>query len=201
MARRTGAAKADAATRSGIASNVGRTTDRSYPLTGRGGRPEAFVSRTRPDHAGADRVIGSRSEGKTSPTIERSGSIDTSSTPRNGIEQRGFGRQANERAYQPPSAQGGAPSAPAGVNRGVTASKPVNWGRGESVSAPKAQNRNGVPGGQGSVGSASSQGGAVGAGGGRTGGWSGGGGGAFSRGGQGGHVGGGMRGGSFHGGR
>jgi hypothetical protein len=201
MARRTAATKADAATRTGAASNVGRAVGGSYSSIGRSGRPEASVSRTRPDRAGADRVIGNHSAGQTSPTMERSGRMATSSTPRNGIEQRGFGRQANERAYQPPSAQGGAPSAPAGVNRGVTASKPVNWGRGESVSAPKAQNRNGVPGGQGSVGSASSQGGAVGAGGGRTGGWSDGGGGAFSRGGQGGHVGGGMRGGSFQGGR
>jgi hypothetical protein len=161
MARRTGAAKADAATRTGIPTNVGRTIDRSYPLTGGRGRPEASVSRTRPDRAGADRVIGSR----------------------------------------PPSAQGGDPSAPAGVNRGVTVPTPVNRGRGESVSAPKAQNWNGGMGGQRSGGSAFSRGGAVGAGGGRTGGWSGGGGGTFSRGGQGGHVGGGMRGGGFHRGR
>jgi len=202
MARRTAATKADAATRTGIASNAGRTVGGSYAPIDRRGKPEASVSRTRPDRAGADRGIGSHSEGKTSPTIERSGRIDTSSTPRKGIEQRGFGRQANERAYQPPSAQGGASSAPAGVNRGVTTPKPVNLGRGESVSAPKAQNWNGVLGGrQGSVGSAFSQGGAVGAGGGRRGGWSGGSGGASSRGGTGGHVGGGMRGGSFHGGR
>ena len=201
MARRTAATKADASTRTGVASNVGRTIGGSYASIDRRGKPEASVSRTRPDHAGADRVIGSHSAGKTSPTIERSGRIDTSSTPRKGIEQRGFGRQATERAYHPPSAQGGVPSAPAGVNRGVTVPKAVNWGRGESVSAPKAQNWNGVTGGQGSVGSAFSRGGTVGAGGGRTGGWSGGGGGALSRGGSGGHVGGGMRGGSFHGGR
>jgi len=201
LARRTAATKADAATRTGIASNVGRTIGGSYAPIDRRGKPEASISRTRPDRAAADRGIGSHGAGKTSPTTERSGRIDTSSTPRKGIEQRGFGRQANERAYQPPSAQGGASSAPAGVNRGVTAPKPVNLGRGESVSAPKAQNWNGVPGGQRSVGSAFSQGGAVGAGGGRGGGWSGGSGGASSRGGTGGHVGGGMRGGSFHGGR
>jgi len=201
MARRTAATNADAATRTGIASNVGRTRGGSYASIDRGGRPEASVSRTRPDRAGADRVIGSHSAGKTSPTIERSGRIDTSSTPRKGIEQRGFGRQATERAYHPPSAQGGAPSAPAGVNRGVTLPKPVNRGGGESVSAPRAQNSNGVLDGQGSVGSASSRGGAVGAGGSRMGGWSGGGGGAFSRGGPGGQVGGGMGGGSFQRGR
>jgi hypothetical protein len=189
MARRTGATKADAATRSGIAGNVGRTTDRSYPLTGRGGRPEASVSGTRPDRAGADRVIGSRSEGKTSQTIERSGRVETSSTPRNVTEQRGFGGRATERAYHPPSAQGGAPSAPAGVNRAVSVPNPVNRGRGESVSAPKAQNWNGVMGGQRSADSAFSRGGAVGAGD------------AFSRGGTGGHVGGGMGGGGFHRGR
>ena len=201
MARRTAATNADAATRTGIASNVGRTRAGSYASIDRGGRPEASVSRTRPDRAGADRVIGSYSAGKTSPTIERSGRIDTSSAPRKGIEQRGFGRQATERAYHPPSAQSGAPSAPAGVNRGVTVPKPVNRGGGESVSAPRAQNSNGVLDGQGSVGSASSRGGAVGAGGSRMGGWSGGGGGAFSRGGPGGQVGGGMGGGSFHRGR
>ena len=201
MARRTAATNADAATRTGIASNVGRTRGGSYASIDRGGRPEASVSRTRPDRAGADRVIGSHSAGKTSPTIERSGRIDTSSAPRKGIEQRGFGRQATERAYHPPSAQGGAPSTPAGVNRGVTLPKPVNRGGGESVSAPRAQNSNGVLDGQGSVGSASSRGGAVGAGGSRMGGWSGGGGGAFSRGGPGGQVGGGMGGGSFQRGR
>ena len=201
MAKRTAATNADAATRTGIASNVGRTRGGSYASIDRGGRPEASVSRTRPDRAGADRVIGSHSAGKTSPTIERSGRIDTSSAPRKGIEQRGFGRQATERAYHPPSAQGGAPSAPAGVNRGVTVPKPVNRGGGESVSAPRAQNSNGVLDGQGSVGSASSRGGAVGAGGSRMGGWSGGGGGAFSRGGPGGQVGGGMGGGSFQRGR
>ena len=161
MARRTAATKADAATRTGIPSSVGRTIDRSHALTGRGGRPEASVSRTRPDRAGADRVIGSH----------------------------------------PPSAQGGAPSAPAGVNRGGTVPTTVNRGRGESVSAPKAQNWNGVRGGERSVGSAGSRGSAVGAGGGRRDGWSGGSGGASSRGGTGGHVGGGMRGGSFQGGR
>lgn len=189
MARRTAATKADAATRTGAGSNVGRTIGGPYSSIDRRGKPEASVSRTRPDHAGADRVIGSHSAGKTSPTTERSGRIDTSSTPRKGIEQRGFGRQATERAYHPPSAQGGVPSAPAGLNRGVTVPKAVNWGRGESVSAPKTQNWNGVTGGQGSVGSAFSRGGAVGAGG------------ALSRGGSGGHIGGGMRGGSFHGGR
>jgi len=201
MARRAAATKADAATRTGAGSNVGRTIGGPYSSIDRRGKPEASVSQTRPDYAGADRVIGSHSAGKTSPPTERSDRIDTSSTPRKGIEQRGFGRQATERAYHPPSAQGGGPSAPAGVNRGVTTPQPVNWGRGESVSAPKAQNRNGVTGGQGSVASAFSQGGAVGTGGGRTGGWSGGGGGALSRGGSGGHIGGGMRGGSFHGGR
>jgi hypothetical protein len=202
MARRTAATKADAATRTGIARNVGRTVDGSYASINRGGRPEASFSRMRQDRAGADRVIGSQSAGKTSPTIERSGRIDTSSTPRKGIEQRGFSGRATERAYHPPSAQGGAPSVPAEVNRGVTAPKPVNLGRGESVSAPKAQNWNGVPGGQRRVGSAFSQGGAVGAGGSRRmGGWRGGGGGAFSRGGTGGQVGGGMSGGSFHRGR
>ena len=189
MARRTAATKADAATRSGIAGSIGRTIDRSYPLTGRGGRPEASVSRTRPDRAGADRVIGSHSEGKTSSTIERSARIDTSSTPGKVIEQRGFGGRATERAYHPPSAEGRAPSAPAGVNRGVTVPNLVNQGRGDSVSAPKAQNWNGVMGGQRSAGSAFSRGGAVGAGG------------AFSRGGTGGHVGGGMGGGRFHSGR
>ena len=198
MARRTAATKADAATRTGIASNVGRTIGGSYASIDRRGKPEASISRTRPDRAGADRVIGSHSAGKTSPTVERSGRIETSSTPRQGIEQRGFGRQATERTYPPPSAQGEAPSAAAGVNRGATVPKPVNRGGGESVSAPKAQNWNGVLGGQGSVGSAFSRGGAVGkAGGSRMGGWSGGGGGAFSRGGPGGHVGGG----SFHRGR
>lgn len=201
MARRTAATKADAATRTGIPTNVGRTIDRSYPLTGGRGRPEASVSRTRPDRAGADRVIGSHSEGKTSPTIERSGRIERSSTPRKVIEQRGFGGRATERAYHRLSAQGGAPSAPAGVNRGVSVQKPVNRGRGESVSAPEAQNWNGVMGGQGSVGSAFSRGGTVGAGGSRMGGWSGGGGGAFSRGGTGGHVGGSMGGGRFQRGR
>ncbi len=161
MARRTAAAKADAATRSAITSNVGRTIDRSYPLTGRGGRPEASVSRTRPDRAGADRAIG----------------------------------------RHPSSAQGGAPSSPAGVNRGATVPTTVNRGRGESVSAPKAQNWNGVMGGQRSAGSAFSRGGAVGAGGSRVGGWSGGGGDAVSRGGTGSHVGGGMGGGRLHRGR
>ena len=189
MARRTAATKADAATRTGIPTNVERTTDRSYPLTGGRGRPEASVSRTRPDRAGADRVIGNHSAGKTSPTIERSSRIDTSSTPRKVIEKRGFSGRATERAYNPPSAQGRAPSAPAGVNRGVTVPKPDNRGRGESVSAPKAQNWNGVMGGQGSAGSAFSRGGAVGAGG------------AFSRGSSRGPVGGGMGGGSFHRGR
>jgi hypothetical protein len=189
MARRTAATKADAATRTGIPTNVGRTTDRSYPLTGGRGRPEASVSRTRPDRAGANRVIGSHSEGETSPTIERSGRIETSSIPRNVTEQRGSGGRTTERAYHPPSAQGGAPAAPAGVNRGVTIPTPVDRGRDESVSAPKAQNWNGVVGGQRSVGSAGSRGGAVGAGG------------AFSRGGTGSHVGGGMGGGRSHRGR
>lgn len=201
MARRTAATKADASTRTGAASNVGRTIGGPYASIDRRGKPEASVSRTRPDRAGADRVIGSHSAGKTSPTIERSGRIDTSSTPHKVIEQRAFGGRATEHASHPPSAQGGVPSAPAGLNRDVTVPKAVNWGRGESVSAPKTQNWNGVTGGQGSVGSAFSRGGAVGAGGGRTGGWSGGGGGALSRGGSGGHIGGGMRGGSFHGGR
>jgi len=201
MARRTAATNADAATRTGIASNVGRTRGGSYASIDRGGRTEASVSRTRPGRVGADRVIGSHSEGRTSPMIERSGRIERSSTPGKGIEQRGFGRQATERAYHPTSAQGGAPSAPAGVNRGVTVPIPVNRGRGESVSAPRAQNRNGLMDGQGSVSSASSRGGAIGAGGGRMGGWSGGGGGAFSRRGPGGQVGGGMGGGSFQRGR
>ena len=201
MARRTAATKADAATRTGTAGNVGRTIGGSHASIDRGGRPEASVSRTRPDRGGADRVIASHGEGRTSPTVERSGRIHTSSTPRHGIEQREFGRQATERTSHSPSAQGGAPSAPAGVNRGVTVPKALNRGGGESVSAPKAQNWNGVMGGQGSVGSAFSRGGAVGAGVGRRGGWSGGGGGAYSRGGTGGLVGGGTRGGSFHGGR
>jgi hypothetical protein len=189
MARRTAATKADAATRAGIPGSVGRTIDRSYPLTGGRGRPEASVSRTRPDRPGADRVIGSHSEGRTSPTIERSGRIDTSSTPRKVSEQRGFGGRATERAYHPPSAQGGSPSAPAGVNRGASVPTTVSRGRGESVSAPKAQNWNGVMGGQRSPGSAFSRGGAVGSGG------------AFSRGGAGGRAGGSMGGGRVDRGR
>jgi hypothetical protein len=149
MARRAGATKADAATRTGAASNVGRAAGGSYSSIGRRERPEASVSRTRPDRASADRVIGSR----------------------------------------PPSAQGGAPSSLAGVNRGITVPNPVNRGRGESVSTPKAQNWNGVMGGQRSSGSAFSRGGAAGAGG------------AFSRGGTGGRSGGGMGGGRVDRGR
>jgi hypothetical protein len=199
MARRTAVTKADAATRTGMTGNVGRTTGGSYASIDRRGRPEASVSRTRPDRAGADRAIGSRSTGRTSPTIERSGRIDnTSSTPRKVIEQRGFGRQSIERAYQPPGAQGGTASAPAGVNRGVTVPKPGNWGQGQGVSTPNTQNWTGVTGGQGG-GGAFQQG--IGSGGGRMGGWSGGGGGGFPRGGSGGPVGGGMGGGGFRGGR
>jgi hypothetical protein len=192
MAKRTADMKADAATRTGIDSNVGRTTSGSYVSTDRRGKPEASVPRTRQDRPAADGGIGSPTARQTSPTIERSGRVDTSSTPRKVIEQRGFGRQSTERAYHPPSEQGGARSAPEGVKRSVTVAKPVNRGQGESVSAPKAQNWNGVLGGQGSVHTAFSQGGAAGAGGGRMGGSSG----------EGpGRHGGGMGGGSFRGGR
>jgi hypothetical protein len=175
MARMTDAGKADAATRTGRGTNVGRTSSgRGNASIERLGKPEASVSRTRPDRAGAVRAIGSNSAGNTTPTIERSGRVETSSTARKVIE------------------QGAAPSASARVNR---------LGRDESVSAPKAQNWNSAQGGRGSVGSASSRGGVVGSGGGRTGGWSGSGGGDFSRGGARGQASGGMRGGSFHGGR
>lgn len=199
MARRTAATKGDAATRTGIAGTVGRTTigASNASIDGRG-RPEASVSRTRPDRTGADRAIGSRSAGRTSPTTERSGRIERSSTPRNGIEQRGFGGRATEHAYHPPSAQSGTPSAPAGVNRGATVPKPGVWGRGESVSAPKARNWDGARSGQERVSSAFSRGEAVRTGGSRMGGWSGGGGGAFSLGSPGDHVGGGMSRGNIH---
>jgi len=200
MARMTAATRADAATRTGIAGNVGRTTTGvSNAPVNRGRRPEASVSRAGPGRVDTDRVINSHAAGTTSATIERSGRIERSSTQGEVIEQRGFGRQATGRAYHPPSAQGGASSVPAGGNRVVTVPKPGISGRGESVSAPKAQNGNGVLGGQRSVDSAfSREGAAGGAGGSRMGGWSGGGGNAFSRGGPGGHFGGGAGGGSFH---
>jgi len=187
MARSTAAAKADAATRTGIANNVGKTTGASNAPIDRRGRPGVSVSKTSPVRADADRGIGGHREARSSPTMERSARIDTSFTARKAIEQGGFDRKATQRTYQPLSPQGVAPSAPAVRNRGVTVSKPANRGRGESVSAPKAQNRKGVLGGQGNVGSASSRGGAVRAGGG-----------TFSPGGPGGRAGGGRSGGSFH---
>ena len=51
MARRTAATNADAATRTGIAGNVGRTSiGVSNASIDRGGSPEASVSRRRPDN-------------------------------------------------------------------------------------------------------------------------------------------------------
>ncbi|MGB4547761.1 MAG: DUF3300 domain-containing protein [Syntrophales bacterium] len=200
MARRTAVTKADVATRTGTIGHVGRTAGGSYGSIDRRGKPETSFSQTRQDRTGADRMIGNRSAGRTSPSIGRSGRIDTSSTPRKVIEQSGFGRQPIDRAYRPPAAQGGALSAPAGVNRGIAVPKPGNWARGAGVPSPKAQNWTGISGGQGRVGGAFSQGGFVGSGGGRMGGWSGGGGG-FPRGGPSGAVGGAVGGGGFRGGR
>ena len=188
MARMTTATQSAATTRTGITSNAGRPISRPYASIDRRGKPEAPASRARPDRAVAERVTGSYSAGKTSPTIERSGRIGRSSTPRKMIEQRGFGRQATERGYHPPSRQGRASSVPAGVNRAVTVSKKVDWSRSESVSRVKVQNWKRVLGGQRSAGSTFYQRGAVGAGGSRIGEWSGRAGGAWSRGGAGAHV-------------
>jgi hypothetical protein len=186
MAKRTAVTKGDA---------IGRTTGGAYAPIDKHGKPDVSVSRTAPDRQGVDRKFEGNRSGRSYPTVERNGRIDTSSTPRKALERRGADRQAIG-AYSPAPQRGAVPSAPEGVNRGVTVPKPGNLRR-EALPPAKSQNWTGVLGGQDGGGSTVPN---------RGSGWSGGGsmgggGGAVPRGGSAGSGGGGHIGGAFRGGR
>ena len=197
MARRTAVTRATTAGRTGKVDAFGRTTGGAYTSVDRRGKPDASVSRTTPDRRVSNRTFEGNRSGRPYSTVERNGRIDTSSTPRKVLDQRGTDRQVTNRAYRPAPERGRSFSAPEGVNRGVTVQEPGNWGRGDSVSPAKSQNWTGALGGQGGGGSTVTD---------RGRGWSGGGsmgGGGFAvpRGGSVGPGGGGHIGGAFRGGR